>query len=298
MPVIGRLRQVFLTSSGAFRRQCNHGGAAGYSDQKGEVGRMSDTVRVEKHSGWVRITLNRPERLNAFNVEMHLALRKALSEVSSTRAVMITGAGRGFCAGQDLGERNPDSGDWPPDLEATLQDYFNPLIDTISNLPVPVICAVNGVAAGAGASLAFACDMVLAARSAKFIQAFSKIGLAPDAGASWFLPRQIGHARAMGLALTGTPLDAEEAADWGLIWQCYDDGALMPAADALAVQLATGPTMAFARTKSLMKQAMLGSLPEQLAAEALAQRDCGRSDDYTEGVRAFLAKRPANFKGC
>jgi len=258
---------------------------------------MNDTVLVDDHDGWVKITLNRPDRLNSLNVDLHLALRAALDAARQSRAVLITGAGRGFCAGQDLGERNPDSGDWPPDLGAMLRDYFNPLIRQVSALPVPVVCAVNGVAAGAGASLALACDIVLAARSAKFIQAFSKIGLAPDAGASWMLPARIGQARAMALALTGAPVTAEQAADWGMIWQCHDDAALMPAAEALVSQLAAGPTAAYAATKSLVQDAAANSLSDQLDAEAAAQQALGRSADYAEGVRAFLAKRPARFGG-
>jgi len=258
---------------------------------------MNDTVLVDDHDGWVKITLNRPDRLNSLNVDLHLALRAALDAARQSRAVLITGAGRGFCAGQDLGERNPDSGDWPPDLGAMLRDYFNPLIRQVSDLPVPVVCAVNGVAAGAGASLALACDIVLAARSAKFIQAFSKIGLAPDAGASWMLPARIGQARAMALALTGAPVTAEQAADWGMIWQCHDDAALMPAAEALVSQLAAGPTAAYAATKSLVQDAAANSLSDQLDAEAAAQQALGRSADYAEGVRAFLAKRPAHFGG-
>lgn len=258
---------------------------------------MNDTVLVDDHDGWVKITLNRPDRLNSLNVDLHLALRAALDAARQSRAVLITGAGRGFCAGQDLGERNPDSGDWPPDLGAMLRDYFNPLIRQVSDLPVPVVCAVNGVAAGAGASLALACDIVLAARSAKFIQAFSKIGLAPDAGASWLLPARIGQARAMALALTGAPVSAEQAADWGMIWQCHDDAALMPAAEALVSQLAAGPTAAYAATKSLVQDAAGNSLSDQLDAEAAAQQALGRSADYAEGVRAFLAKRPARFGG-
>ena len=258
---------------------------------------MNDTVLVDDHDGWVKITLNRPARLNSLNVDLHLALRAALDAARQSRAVLITGAGRGFCAGQDLGERNPDSGDWPPDLGAMLRDYFNPLIQQVSALPVPVVCAVNGVAAGAGASLALACDIVLAARSAKFIQAFSKIGLAPDAGASWLLPARIGQARAMALALTGAPVTAEQAADWGMIWQCHDDAALMPAAEALVSQLAAGPIAAYAATKSLVRDAAGNSLSDQLDAEAAAQQALGRSADYAEGVRAFLAKRPARFGG-
>ncbi|MEK9848886.1 MAG: 2-(1,2-epoxy-1,2-dihydrophenyl)acetyl-CoA isomerase PaaG [Candidatus Puniceispirillum sp.] len=258
---------------------------------------MTDTVLVEKQNGWMQITLNRPERLNSLNVEMHLALQAALVQAQSARAVLITGAGRGFCAGQDLGERNPDGGDWPPDLGETLRQYFNPLIRAIIGLPVPVVCAVNGVAAGAGANLALACDMVLAARSARFIQAFSKIGLVPDAGGSWLLPHHVGTARAKGLALTGAPLSAEMAASWGLIWDCHDDEALMPAAVELVTQLAAGPSKAYAGIKSLIQQAGGNSLETQLEAEADMQRQCGFSDDYAEGVRAFLAKRPAQFTG-
>jgi 2-(1,2-epoxy-1,2-dihydrophenyl)acetyl-CoA isomerase len=258
---------------------------------------MNDTVLVDDHDGWVKITLNRPDRLNSLNVDLHRALRAALDAARQSRAVLITGAGRGFCAGQDLGERNPDSGDWPPDLGAMLRDYFNPLIRQVSALPVPVVCAVNGVAAGAGASLALACDIVLAARSAKFIQAFSKIGLAPDAGASWLLPARIGQARALALALTGAPVTAEQAADWGMIWECHDDAALMPAAEALVSQLAAGPTVAYAATKSLVRDAAGNSLSDQLDAEAAAQQALGRSADYAEGVRAFLTKRPARFGG-
>jgi 2-(1,2-epoxy-1,2-dihydrophenyl)acetyl-CoA isomerase len=228
---------------------------------------------------------------------MHLAFRAALEAVGDARAVLITGAGRGFCAGQDLGERNPDNGLWPPDLGQTLNDYFNPLVRLITNLPMPVICAVNGVAAGAGANLALACDVVLAADTARFIQAFSKIGLVPDAGGSWILPRRLGMARAMGLALTGAPLMAPQAAEWGLIWKSYDAADLMPEAHALAAKFAAGPTMAYAGTKSLMKRATNYDFDAHLDDEAAMQQACGQSDDYAEGVRAFLAKRPPEFTG-
>ena len=258
---------------------------------------MSDTVIVEKIDQWVKITLNRPDRLNALNLEMHMALRAALENCDGTRAVLITGAGRGFCAGQDLGDRNPDGEDWPPDLGHTLTAYFNPLVRLITELPMPVICAVNGVAAGAGANLALACDMVLAAHTARFIQAFSKIGLVPDAGGSWALPNRVGLARAMGLALTGDPLDATEAVQWGLIWKSCPDEELMPTATALAANFANGPTAAYAGTKSLMRAALSNSLDAHLDAEAQEQQKAGRSNDYAEGVRAFLAKRPANFTG-
>tara|TARA_B110000977_G_C10982597_1_gene456736 strand:- start:72 stop:890 length:819 start_codon:yes stop_codon:yes gene_type:complete len=268
------------------------------------VGDMSDTVLCEDHGGWLKIILNRPDRLNSLNVEMHLALRDALDKAADSkfgndtiRAVLITGAGRGFCAGQDLGDRNPDGGNWPPDLEATLNEYFNPLVRRIKDLPMPVICAVNGVAAGAGANVALACDIVLAAESARFIQAFSKVGLVPDAGGSWLLPNLVGQARAMGLALTGEALPAPMAAEWGMIWKAYPDDKLIPAAEAMTAQLAAGPTLAYAGTKALMQQASTNSLSAQLDAEAYIQQACGVSDDYAEGVRAFLAKRPAQFSG-
>ena len=258
---------------------------------------MSDVIIIEKMDQWIKIILNRPERLNAFNVEMHLAFRAALEAVGDARAVLITGAGRGFCAGQDLGERNPDGGDWPPDLGQTLNDYFNPLVRLITGLPVPVVCAVNGVAAGAGANLALACDVVLAADNARFIQAFSKIGLVPDAGGSWILPRRLGMARAIGLALTGESLSGSNAAEWGLIWKSCDAADLMPEAHALTTEFAAGPTMAYAGTKALIKRAANHDFDAHLDNEAAMQQACGRSDDYAEGVRAFLAKRPAKFTG-
>ena len=260
---------------------------------------MSDTVLVETHGDWLQITLNRPEKLNCLNKSMHLALRAALQQAhdQAARAVLITGAGRGFCAGQDLGDRRPGTSDWPPDLQQTLNDYFNPNIKLITSLPAPVICAVNGVAAGAGASIALACDMVLASDSASFIQSFSKIGLVPDAGSSWILPRRVGMARAMGLALTATPLSAADAEAWGLIWKRYEDDALLQAARAMAEQLASGPTAAFASTKMLMQRAATADIETQLDHEARAQKLCATSTDYTEGVRAFLDKRAPRFTG-
>ena len=260
---------------------------------------MSETVLVETHGDWLQITLNRPEKLNCLNKSMHLALRAALQQAhdQAARAVLITGAGRGFCAGQDLGDRRPGTSDWPPDLQQTLNDYFNPNIKLITSLPAPVICAVNGVAAGAGMSIALACDMVLAADSASFIQSFSKIGLVPDAGSSWILPRRVGMARAMGLALTATPLSAADAEAWGLIWKCYEDDALLQAARAMAEQLASGPTAAFASTKMLMQRAATAEFETQLDHEACAQKLCATSHDYTEGVQAFLDKRAPRFTG-
>jgi len=260
---------------------------------------MSETVLVETHGDWLQITLNRPDKLNCLNKSMHLALRAALQQAhdQAARAVLITGAGRGFCAGQDLGDRRPGTSDWPPDLQQTLNDYFNPNIKLITSLPAPVICAVNGVAAGAGMSIALACDMALAADSASFIQSFSKIGLVPDAGSSWILPRRVGMARAMGLALTATPLSAADAEAWGLIWKRYEDDALLQAARAMAEQLASGPTAAFASTKMLMQRAATADIETQLDHEARAQKLCATSTDYTEGVRAFLDKRAPRFTG-
>ena len=260
---------------------------------------MSETVLVETHGDWMQITLNRPDKLNCLNKSMHLALRAALQQAhdQAARAVLITGAGRGFCAGQDLGDRRPGTSDWPPDLQQTLNDYFNPNIKLITSLPAPVLCAVNGVAAGAGMSIALACDMALAADSASFIQSFSKIGLVPDAGSSWILPRRVGMARAMGLALTATPLSAVDAEAWGLIWKRYEDDALLQAARAMAEQLASGPTAAFASTKMLMQRAATADIETQLDHEARAQKLCATSTDYTEGVRAFLDKRAPRFTG-
>ena len=260
---------------------------------------MSETVLVETHGDWMQITLNRPDKLNCLNKSMHLALRAALQQAhdQAARAVLITGAGRGFCAGQDLGDRRPGTSDWPPDLQQTLNDYFNPNIKLITSLPAPVICAVNGVAAGAGMSIALACDMALAADSASFIQSFSKIGLVPDAGSSWILPRRVGMARAMGLAMTATPLSAVDAEAWGLIWKRYEDDALLQAARAMAEQLASGPTAAFASTKMLMQRAATADIETQLDHEARAQKLCATSTDYTEGVQAFLDKRAPRFTG-
>lgn len=260
---------------------------------------MNDTVLVKSHGDWLQITLNRPDKLNCLNRSMHLALRAALqlAHDQAARAVLITGAGRGFCAGQDLGDRRPGTADWPPDLQQTLNDYFNPNIKLITSLPAPVICAVNGVAAGAGASIALACDMVLAADSASFIQSFSKIGLVPDAGSSWILPRRVGLARAMGLMLTATPLSAADAEAWGLIWKRYEDDALLPAAQTLADQLANGPTAAIAATKMLMQHSATTDFETQLDREARVQKSRAISPDYTEGVQAFLDKRAPRFTG-
>lgn len=260
-----------------------------------------DTVLVSLEQGVLRLTLNRPDKLNSFNEDMHLALRAGLDRAeqnSAVRAVLLTGAGRGFCAGQDLGDRDPrKSGGSAPDLGATIEKFYNPLVRLIRRLEKPVICAVNGVAAGAGANLALVCDIVLAARSARFIQAFSKIGLVPDSGGTWSLPRLLGEARAKALALTAAPLNAETAADWGLIWRAVDDAALQEEALKLAQQLAQGPTRGLGLTKRAIQAASTNSLDQQLDLERDLQREAGRSHDYAEGVAAFLDKRPAVFKG-
>lgn len=260
----------------------------------------SDSVVLSLADGVLTITLNRPDKLNSFNEPMHLALRAAVQRAHddpSVRAVLLTGAGRAFCAGQDLGDRDPRKGGPVPDLGHTLDTYYNPTLRLIRALEKPVVCAVNGVAAGAGANIALACDIVLAAKSARFIQAFAKIGLIPDAGGSWSLPRLIGEARAKALALTAEPLSAERAADWGLIWRAVEDAELMAEATALATRLAAGPTLGLGLTKRLIQAAATTSLDDQLDMERDCQRTAGQSADYAEGVTAFLEKRNPEFKG-
>ena len=261
---------------------------------------MSDTVKVALADGLLRLTLNRPDKLNSFNEEMHLALRAALQRAhdeNGIRAVLLTGAGRGFCAGQDLGDRDPRKDATPPDLGYTIETFYNPLIRQMRSLDKPIICAVNGVAAGAGANIALACDIVLAARSAKFIQAFARIGLIPDSGGTWSLAQLLGEARAKALALTAEPLAAETAAAWGLIWKVVDDAELAAEAEALASKLAAGPTFGLGLIKRAIQASAGHTLDQQLDLERDLQRQAGRSADYAEGVAAFLDKRPAGFIG-
>ncbi len=257
------------------------------------------SILLEFHDGVARITLNRPDRLNSFSAEMRGELLGAIERVGAegARALILTGAGRAFCTGQDLAERVSPAGAPPPDLGQSIETFYKPLVLALRALPLPVIAAVNGAAAGAGASLAFACDIVLAARQAFFIQAFCRIGLGPDCGGSYFLPRLAGTARAMGLALTGERLSAEQAAQWGLIWQCVDDDRLMPEAEALAARFALGPPLAYAAIKRTLYASPDNTLEGQLDLERNAQRELGRSDDYREGVTAFIEKRAAQFRG-
>ena len=251
-------------------------------------------------NGIALLTLNRPEKLNSFTQAMHLEVRHALAITAtdpSVRVLLLTGAGRAFCAGQDLSDRAVEPGAQGVDLGDSVEQYYAPLVLSLRALAMPVICAVNGVAAGAGANLALACDIVLAAKSASFIEAFCKLGLIPDTGGTWHLPRLIGQARATGLAMLGERLSADTAEQWGLIWKCVPDAALMQQAMAMAEHFAVGPTKGLAFTKKALQASATNTLPEQLKLEGAMMRELGHSHDYQEGVAAFVAKRPANFRG-
>ena len=261
---------------------------------------MSDaTILYSVGDGIARLTLNRPERLNSFNGKMHAEVRDALGRVTGdgARVLILTGAGRGFCAGQDLGDRQVQQDGARADLGESIERNYKPLVLALRTLPVPTVAAVNGVAAGAGASLAFACDIVIAAKSASFIQSFGKLGLVPDSGATWFLPRLVGSARALGLAMLGERLPAAEAAAWGLIWRCVEDAEFAATVDALAGQLASAPTRGLVRTREAMQAGSMNTLAEQLDLERDFQRELGYTDDYAEGVAAFAGKRAPRFTG-
>src|SRR6266700_982762 len=248
-----------------------------------------ENILFSSSGGIARITLNRPDRLNSFNDAMHAELRAALAQVktdSSTRVLLLTGAERGVAPGAE-----------PVDLGASIERNYRPLVLALRALPLPVVCAVNGVAAGAGANIALACDIVIAAKSASFIQAFSKIGLIPDSGGTYFLPRLVGSARAIGLAMLGAKLSAEQAAAWGLIWKCVDDVEFPASVEALVQQLSTAATRGLAATKQAIYAAGGNTLEAQLDLERDVQRELGRSADYREGVSAFAAKRPPRFSG-
>ena len=256
-------------------------------------------ILVSQEAGVLSVTLNRPDKLNAFNPDMHQLLRKALERARDepeVRAVLLTGAGRGFCAGQDLSERNV-SVETPLDLSVSLGSYYNPLVRRMRELPKPIVCAVNGVAAGAGANIALACDLVIAARSASFVQSFARLGLVPDSGGTWFLPRLLGSARATGLALLGDKLSAEQAEQWGLIWRVVEDDKLLKEAMELAQVLAEGPTKGYGLVKKALNAAWGNSLDAQLDLERDLQREAGLTHDYREGVAAFMQKRKPQYKG-
>jgi 2-(1,2-epoxy-1,2-dihydrophenyl)acetyl-CoA isomerase len=259
-----------------------------------------ESIQYAVNDGIAILTLNRPDKLNSFTQAMHLEVRAALTalqEDATVRVLVLTGAGRGFCAGQDLSDRAVAPGAAPADLGDSVEQFYAPLVLTLRSLPMPVICAVNGVAAGAGANLALACDIVIAARSASFIEAFCRLGLIPDTGGTWHLPRLVGMARATGLAMLGDKLSAEKAEQWGLIWRCVPDADLMTEVMAMATHFATAPTKGLAFTKKALQASYANTLPEQLQLEGAMMRELGNSHDYREGVAAFLAKRPPNFTG-
>src|SRR3954464_6612479 len=261
---------------------------------------MDETpVLVDRREGYRVLTLTRPHRLNAFTILMHQVLAAAITEAEqdqTCRALLITGAGRAFCTGQDLNERVLPSGEVVVPGEA-LEKYYNPLVLKIRSLPFPVIAAVNGTAAGAGCNIALACDIVLAARSATFLQAFARLGLVPDAGGTWLLPRLVGQARARGLALLAEPLAAEKAEEWGLIWKAVDDASLIAEAEKLCVHFSTAPTSGLGLIKRALDAAEDNDLSAQLDLERNRRRQAGSHPNYREGVQAFLQKRKPSFSG-
>ncbi|PRN45678.1 2-(1,2-epoxy-1,2-dihydrophenyl)acetyl-CoA isomerase PaaG [Acinetobacter baumannii] len=257
-------------------------------------------IIAEEKNGVGYLTFNRPKALNSFNVDMHREVAEVLSQWTKNpdvRCVVISGEGRGFCAGQDLGDRVVDPNAEAPDLGYSIETYYNPLIKTIVNMPKPVICAVNGVAAGAGANIALACDLVIAAKSANFVQAFCRLGLVPDSAGTWVFPRAVGHARAMGLTLLGDKLPAETAKEWGMIWDVVEDAELKTKVTELAERLAKQPTFGLSLIKKAIHQSSNNTFDEQMLLERDLQRIAGRSEDYREGVQAFMNKREPNFKG-
>ena len=261
-----------------------------------------ENIQFSIQDGIARLVLNRPDKMNSFTTAMHEELRVALDQVqanTSVRVLVLTGAGRGFCAGQDLADPavSYTPGQATADLGNVVERDYKPLILRLQNLRVPTIAAVNGVAAGAGVSLALACDMVVAKQSASFIQAFSKVGLIPDTGGTWFLPQRVGMARAMGLAFLADKLSAVQAAEWGLIWQCIEDEQFDESVQSLAVRLATAPTKALVRIRQAMQGSLSHSLEQQLSMEAGFMRELGHSADYIEGLESFLAKRAPQFTG-
>jgi 2-(1,2-epoxy-1,2-dihydrophenyl)acetyl-CoA isomerase len=258
-----------------------------------------ENIEFSLDAGVARITLNRPEKLNSFTAAMHGELSQALTtiETQGARVLIITGNGRGFCAGQDLSERQMTGDGQRVDLGSTVEQFYSPLVRRLRALPMPVVVGVNGVAAGAGANMALAGDIVIAAQSASFIQPFCRLGLIPDTGGTYILPRLLGPARAMGLAMMGDKLPAQKAADWGLIWECIPDDLLAARLDELAAHFASAPTKGLAYTKKAINQSFQTSLDEQLDLERDMMRELGASNDYAEGVAAFLAKRTPVFKG-